>query len=299
MNTTITPELNQDPPVRRRRRIVIGAVVAVLVVVALAVGGILYFFRGDAPDEVDLQDAAASITSVVDEDADAQVEATTASTIAPAAADAADAATTTAAAAPAATAAADADATAATGIAGTWDVDTSIGEFSYEDSTGTFVGFRVEEELSGIGSTTAVGRTPDVTGSITIDGTTLTAATFEADMSTITTNDSRRDDKVQGALETGEFPTATFVLTAPVELGDAAATGAAVDVQATGDLTVHGVTTTVTLPLQAQLVDGVVVVVGSIDITFADYGVSVPSSPIVVSAEDTGILELQLFLQHA
>ena len=48
-----------------------------------------------------------------------------------------------------------------------------------------------------------------------------------------------------------------------------------------------------------QLVDGVVVVVGSIDITFADHGVSVPSSPIVVSAEDTGTLELQLFLQQA
>jgi polyisoprenoid-binding protein YceI len=130
-----------------------------------------------------------------------------------------------------------------------------------------------------------------VTGSITIDGTTLTAATFEADMTTITTNDSRRDDKVQSALETGSFPAATFVLTTPVELGDAAATGTAIDVQATGELTIHGVTTTVTLPLQAQLVDGVVVVVGSIDITFADDGVSVPSSPIVVSAEDTGTRE--------
>ena len=49
---------------------------------------------------------------------------------------------------------------ATTGIAGTWTVDTSIGEFSFEDSTGTFVGFRVQEELCGIGSTTAVGRTP-------------------------------------------------------------------------------------------------------------------------------------------
>jgi polyisoprenoid-binding protein YceI len=292
MSTTITPELEQDPPRRSRRRVVIGVVVAVLVVVALAVGGILYFFRGDAPDEVDLQDAAASITSVDDDDAATEVEASTASTVAAAAAavDAADAATTTAAAA--------ADA-AAVGIAGTWNVDTSIGEFDDENSTGTFVGFRIDEELSGIGSTTAVGRTPDVTGSITIDGTTLTAATIEADMATITTNDSRRDDKVQSALETGDFPTATFVLTAPVELGDAAATGAAVDVQATGDLTIHGVTTSVTLPLQAQLVDGIVVVVGSVDITFADYGVSVPSSPIVVSAEDTGTLELQLFLQPA
>ena len=45
------------------------------------------------------------------------------------------------------------------GVSGLWTVNTSIGEFSYEDSTGTFVGFRVDEELAGIGSTTAVGRT--------------------------------------------------------------------------------------------------------------------------------------------
>jgi polyisoprenoid-binding protein YceI len=92
---------------------------------------------------------------------------------------------------------------------------------SYEDSTGTFVGFRVDEELSGIGSTTAVGRTPTVSGTITIDGTTLTAATIEADMTAITTNDNRRDDNVQAALETDQYPTATFVLTEPIDLGDA------------------------------------------------------------------------------
>ena len=67
-------------------------------------------------------------------------------------------------------------ATASTdGVAGDWTVDTSVGQFSFEDSTGTFVGFRVSEELSGIGSTTAVGRTPAVSGTMTIDGTTLTA----------------------------------------------------------------------------------------------------------------------------
>ena len=42
-------------------------------------------------------------------------------------------------------------------------------------------------------------------------------------MTAITTNESRRDDKVQSALDTDEFPTATFVLTEPIELGDAAA----------------------------------------------------------------------------
>ena len=104
-------------------------------------------------------------------------------------------------------------------------MDTSVGEFSYEDSTGTFVGFRVDEELSGIGSTTAVGRTPEVTGTLVVEGTTVTAVTIEADMTAITTNESRRDDKVQDALDTGQFPTATFDLTEPIELGDAAASG--------------------------------------------------------------------------
>ncbi len=53
---------------------------------------------------------------------------------------------------------------------------------------------------------------------MTIEGTTVTAATIEADMTSITTNDSRRNDKVQSALETSTYPTATFVLTTPIVL---------------------------------------------------------------------------------
>lgn len=185
------------------------------------------------------------------------------------------------------------------GLAGTWNVDTSIGEFSFEDSTGTFVGFRVREELSGIGSTTAVGRTPEVSGSLTIDGTTVTVVTVEADMTAITTNDSRRNDRVQSALDTGELPTASFVLTEPIELGDAAATGEATSVTATGELTIHGVTRAVQVPLDAQLVDGTIVVVGSLDVVFSDFGVDVPEAPIVLSADDEGVIELQVFFSPA
>lgn len=184
----------------------------------------------------------------------------------------------------------------AAGVTGTWVVDTESGEFDYETATGTFAGFRIDEELSGIGSATAVGRTGDVSGSITIDGTTVTAASFDVDLTTITTNESRRDDKVQQALATGTYPTATFTLSEPIELGDGASSGEAVAVVAVGDLTIHGVTQRVELPLEAQLVDGTVVVVGSLDITFADFGVEVPSSPIVLAVEDHGVLELQLLL---
>jgi polyisoprenoid-binding protein YceI len=246
-------------------KLVLAAVVAFAVV---AGAGIWWFLRDDAPDEVDL---AAAVESVAASD----VDDTTGT-------------------------AAGADPVAEDGIEGTWAVDTDTGTFNFEDSaSGSYVGFRIAEELSSIGSTTAVGRTPEVTGEITIEGTTLTAATFEADMTAITTNESRRDSRVQSALETGQFPAAAFVLTEPVDVGAGADSGSAVSVTAVGDLTIHGVTRSVAIPLQAQRTGSTIVVVGQLDIVFADYDVQIPSSPVVVSVEDNGIVEVQLLFTRA
>lgn len=244
-------------------------VIAVVAVLVLVIGGGAAFFltRDDAPAEVDLDTAVGAVGETT--------------TSAPSG----DGETTTTAA--------DGD------VSGTWTVDTETGEFDYESATGTFAGFRIDEELAGIGAVEAVGRTGDVSGTVEIDGTTVTAAEFTVDMTTLTTNDSRRDDKVQQALDTGEFPTATFELTEPIDLGSGAADGEAVEVTATGDLTVHGVTKEVQLPIQAQLTNGTIVLVGSTEITFADFDVEVPSAPIVVSVSDTGTLELQLLLTRS
>ncbi len=143
-----------------------------------------------------------------------------------------------------------------------------------------------------------MGRTGDVSGSFTISGTTVTDAEFTVDLTTITTNDSMRDRRVQDALETGEFPDATFRLAEPIELGADAANGQTVEVTAEGELTIHGVTKDVSVPLQARLVDGTVVVVGSVDVTFSDYDVEVPSSMKVLSVDDHGTVELQLLLKR-
>lgn len=264
MSTTKSTIRTRLAGMARWKKLVIGGGFALVAILAVA---IWWFLRDDAPKAVDLEAAVAAIST----------EGTTTST-----------------------GAAGTDATtAAGGVAGDWVVDTSVGEFSFEDSTGTFVGFRVNEELSGIGSTTAVGRTPAVTGTMTIEGTTLTAATIEADMTVLTTNDSRRDDRARGALGTDEFPSATFVLTSPIDLGDAATTGAKTAVTATGDLTVHGVTKSVEIPLEAQLTGDTIVVVGSLDVVFSDFGVTAPSAPIVVSVDDRGQMELQLFFSGA
>ena len=245
---------------KKRTKIILSVgVVAVLA----AAGGIYWYLRDDAPPAVSLEAAAQSVQGGTNTNSSGSTRAAT---------------------------------VARDGIAGNWAVDADTGEFDFDSATGTFAGFRIQERLTGIGSTTAVGRTGEVTGSITIDGTKLTAASFEVDMASITTNDSRRDDNVQSALSISRFPKGTFTLTAPVELGADAAAGKPIKVDATGSLTIKGVTKTVTIPIEAQLVNGTVVVVGSTDIVFADYGVSVPRSAVVLSVEDHGILEFQLLL---
>jgi polyisoprenoid-binding protein YceI len=168
---------------------------------------------------------------------------------------------------------------------------------SLDDSSGSFVGYRVKETLASIGATVAVGRTPAVTGSMTVDGSTITAAEFSADLTGLRSDNDRRDGYLRRqSLETEQFPTATFRLTAPVDLGSEPADGATVEATATGDLTLHGVTKAVEIPLQARLQNGVVTVAGSLPIAFADYAIAKPEAMIVLSVEDAGTLEVQLQL---
>ena len=54
------------------------------------------------------------------------------------------------------------------------------------------------------------------------------------------------------------------------------ADGQVVDATATGNLTLHGVTKEVQIPLQARIDGGVITVVGSLPIQFADYNITSP-----------------------
>ena len=184
------------------------------------------------------------------------------------------------------------------GLPGTWTVDPSVGSFS--DFSGTFAGYRVEEQLAGVGANTAVGRTPDVTGTMVIDGTTVTTASFEVNLTTLQSDSGMRDGQLaRQGLQTSQFPKATFKLTSPIQLGTAPADGQTVSVTAVGDLTIHGVTKSVRLPLQAKLSGAVITVVGSLTIPFGDYGMTAPESMRVLSIKDPGTLELQLQLSKS
>jgi polyisoprenoid-binding protein YceI len=102
---------------------------------------------------------------------------------------------------------------------GTWSVDTTTG--SLDDGSATFAGYRIDEEVAGIGADTAVGRTRDVAGELGIEGTSITSLSVEVDMSTLESDDDRRDDQPRmRGLETDTYPTATFVLTETVSFDD-------------------------------------------------------------------------------
>src|SRR5690606_2833941 len=96
------------------------------------------------------------------------------------------------------------------------------------------------------------------------------------------------------ALETSRFPEATFVLTEPVEIGSVPDDSVTISATAIGDLTLHGVTQRVEVPIEGRRVGDAVVVVGSIEIAFADYDISPPTAGIVLSVEDRAVMELSL-----
>lgn len=181
--------------------------------------------------------------------------------------------------------------------AGEWTIDESTRSSDVEGTDGTYVGFRIAENLANVGSTTAVGRTGDVSGTITLTDSELTAAELTVDMTNIETDRAQRKGKIRQAIEADRFPTATFELTEPIELPAGALNGEAIEVTAHGDLTIHGVTKAVEIPLDAQLVNDRIAVAGSLEITFSDFGVEVPQSPIVLSVDDHGTLELQLIFK--
>jgi len=168
------------------------------------------------------------------------------------------------------------------GVDGTWTAT--------NEST---LGYRVKEVLGGV-DTEGVGRTNAVTGSLTIAGTSVTAADFTVDVASITSDSSRRDGQFNGRImDTATYPTATFVLTTPIELGSIPADGEQITVDASGDLTLRGTTNAVTFPLTAEYANGRIGVFGNISVTFADYGIPNPSNGFAVTGDD-GLLEFVL-----
>jgi polyisoprenoid-binding protein YceI len=155
---------------------------------------------------------------------------------------------------------------------------------------GSFVGYRVNETLVGIGLNTAVGRTRAVQGSARIEGGRIVDARFETDTRTLRSDEARRDAALRfRGLETDRYPVAGFVLGAPARI--------APQFSARGQLTLHGRDRAVKVALQSRRDAAGIDLVGSTPIEFSDYGMEPPSVAGVASVRDHGRLEVRLRLR--
>lgn len=169
----------------------------------------------------------------------------------------------------------------------------STGDGTWSTTDASVVQYRVTEVLFGQDSE-ATGAAAGITGTAEIAGTTASAVDVEVDMTTFESDESRRDGQFQGRImETSQFPTATFALTDPIDLGSIPADGEEITVEATGELTMHGITNEVTFELTAKLSGSTFAVNATIPITFSEYDIDDPSGgPATVG--DDGELEVLL-----
>ncbi len=123
---------------------------------------------------------------------------------------------------------------------------------TWEITSGSLVGYRVKEQFAGQTSThEAVARTGDVAGQVTI---TQNGSSYEM-----------------------------TALPAGVESGQQ------VDVTVPGQLTVHGVTKSVTATLQLRVTGNTAQIAGSIAAKMTDFGVNPPQVPFTVVQPDVTI----------
>jgi polyisoprenoid-binding protein YceI len=162
---------------------------------------------------------------------------------------------------------------------------------SWRVAAGSVVGYRVNEVLAGQNNV-AVGRTSEVTGTMTITGTSVTAASFTVPMATIHSDESERDAQFDGRImDTAAYPTATLKLTAPISLAPVPADGVIRTYHATASLSMHGHTRPVAFPLSAERTSAGIEVSGSIPVLFADWDIGNPSFAGFVTTQNHGELE--------
>ncbi len=252
-----------DPSEKSAKRWFKWVIIGVVAAVVLVFGAIFIYanFINDSPDaldESDLSDALVATTEpptseAPDVTADTATGSTTATT-APA-----DTAPTT-------------EAAAADNFDGDW-VPTTASEF----------GYRVDEVLAGV-NTTAVGRSNEIEGLLTIEGTTATVVDITVQIENITSDDSLRDGQFTGRImNAAEFPTAEFRITEPIDFGQIPVGDEQVTATAVGELTLRGVTNPVTFEVTAQTTEGRIGVLGSIPVVFEDYDIENPSFGSIAS----------------
>jgi polyisoprenoid-binding protein YceI len=165
------------------------------------------------------------------------------------------------------------------------------------DPSATRASYHAHEQLVGRNlPSEAVGTSRAVSGSIVIaaDGSIASAASqVSVDLRQLASDESRRDNFIKGnTLQTNRYPMATFVPREASGLPTPLPSDGQAQFQLTGDLTVHGVTRSVTWQVSAQFGAGQVSGDATTQVNISDFGMTPPKAGPVLSIQDGLTLEL-------
>ena len=163
--------------------------------------------------------------------------------------------------------------------------------------------YHVQEQLVGVKlPSLAIGETKGITGAISFDSAgrvIRTASQIIVNVSGLRSDSDRRDGYVRGRiLQTDQYPTVQFTPTAIAGLAHPLPVSGTHRFTLTGDLTVHGVTRPATWQVEAKFEGDRVSGTASTSFTFADFGLTQPRVPIVLSVDDTIHLFYDFVLQR-
>jgi polyisoprenoid-binding protein YceI len=136
------------------------------------------------------------------------------------------------------------------------------------------------------------GKTSDVTGTIVADPANPAGSSVDVtiNVDALNTGNSLRTKEMRERyLETPKFGTAAFrsvSVTGPASI----APNQPADISVTGDLTVHGVTKRMTIPVRVVLIpDGRIHATSNFKIHMPDFGISVPHNILVTVNDDVPV----------
>lgn len=156
------------------------------------------------------------------------------------------------------------------GLSGS-EITLTEGGWSVVAGDATFAGYRATGRTG-----EAVGRSPGVTGSLEVAESTVTSVVIVVDMTRLASDSGLRDDHLgDEGIAWRTFPEASFVLDVPIALPTGVDAQEQLEFAAAGTLTVRSVPRSVTVELEAALVDEQLVVVGSTPISLDDFGAGI------------------------
>jgi len=108
-----------------------------------------------------------------------------------------------------------------------------------------------------------------------------------------------RDQRVQEALETSQYPQATFSISSVSGYDPSIPAGEEQSLQLTGILDLHGVQKEVTWDVKAVREANVISALATLTVAFADFDITPPTFAQLVSIDDEATLQIQLIAAAA